>query len=295
MLASGLSREWVEEGPGRGWAARGHREEGTGRARDCRSPRGPRRPLGLAAASGPGGRGRCPSPGGGVAIGALASSCALLTLPPPQPLPRRGCCRVRGPSSPASGLRVVRVCSCSHSGLALALPLPPPSAPLRLLMLVVLQGWDGLHPGQISTCKECPASKLTACPWQTPLVQAVGAPRPDNGVKLSETLARTLHGSPTVQGRAAVRQHVERGHRPAGGGRVRGERAGAGSDPRAAWSRCVCFPLVPLGEDCLRKCPRRKVVSGRAGDSCPGREINANLMDTNGREENFCLLDRFQR
>lgn len=31
------------------------------------------------------------------------SSCALLTLSPPQPLPRRGCCRVRSPSSPASG------------------------------------------------------------------------------------------------------------------------------------------------------------------------------------------------
>lgn len=65
----------------------------------ARTPRSSR----VAAARGRGGRGRCPSPGGGVVTGALASSCALLTLSPPQPLPRRGCCRVRSPSSPASG------------------------------------------------------------------------------------------------------------------------------------------------------------------------------------------------
>lgn len=112
--------------------------------------------------------------GGVVAWAAAASNCALLTLLPPPP-PAAGMWPLPGSQSqpPESGggggvwtglfsspLESVCWIPCP----SLALPLPPPRA-----LCSVPAGdacgfavWGRLFFRQISTCKKCPASKLTA-------------------------------------------------------------------------------------------------------------------------------------
>lgn len=67
---------------------------------------------------------------------------------------------------------------------SLALPFPPPRAlcPVPAGDACGFAVWDRLFFGQISTCKECPASKLTAwAPTDThPLPRACCPPCPDN-------------------------------------------------------------------------------------------------------------------
>lgn len=127
-----------------------------------------------------------------VAWAAAASNCALLTLPPPPPAvawmwlllgSQSQQPRVRGGvwtglfSYP---LESVGWIPCP----SLALPFPPPRA-----LCSVPAGdacgfavWDRLFFGQISTCQECPASKLTAwAPTDThPHPRACCPPCPDN-------------------------------------------------------------------------------------------------------------------
>lgn len=105
--------------------------------------------------------------GGVVAPAAAASHCALLTLPPPPP--------------PAAGMRLLpssrsqqpRVGGGVWTGLFSYLlesvcwiPCPSPSPPRALCSVPAGDAcgftvWDRLFFGQISTCKKCPASKLT--------------------------------------------------------------------------------------------------------------------------------------
>lgn len=130
-------------------------------------------------------------PGGGLG----GRRCALLTLPPPPPAAAgmwllRGSQsqqpRVRGGvwtglfSYPLESVGWILWIPCPP----LALPFPPPRA-----LCSVPAGeacgfavWDRLFFGQISTCKECPASKLTAwAPTGThPHPRACCPPCPDN-------------------------------------------------------------------------------------------------------------------
>lgn len=131
--------------------------------------------------------------GGVVAWAAAASNRALLTLPPPPPaaaglwlLPGSQCQqpRVRG----ACGQGYFFTHSKASVGsrvLPSLFPFLRPAhfAPSLLAMLVVLLSGIGFFFfGQISTCKECPASKLTT--WaQTdthPHPRACCPPCPDN-------------------------------------------------------------------------------------------------------------------
>lgn len=178
----------LRRGSNRGWDAKGPPEEGTGWVPDCRSLPGSCRPPGwplFAARAG--------------GVGAPHLRWWLGRSPPA--VPSWHCCRLRrcrvvaaaGLAVPAAPC-VVRVFSCPHSGfcwwpcLVLALCPSPPGTLLRSCCRCLwFTVWDGLRPGQISTCKERPASKLTAWPWQTTRVQAVGAQCPNNWVKLSET------------------------------------------------------------------------------------------------------------
>lgn len=143
----------------------------------------PGRPL-LAAGAGrrAGGVG-APHLGAGVVTWALASTCALLTLPP-------AAAGVAVPAAPRPGLGVGVWGGyfLTHVQASVRDRVSPSRSPcLRQALCSApavdacgFAGWDGLRAGQISTCKECPASKLTAWPCQTSLVQVVGIQCPDN-------------------------------------------------------------------------------------------------------------------
>lgn len=171
VLAPGLSRGGSMWGPGRGRDARapwgrGHGCFGTvGRFLDPTAL-----PAGRSSWPGRAESGR-PSPGGGVGTWALAPSCAFLTLPPPPPR-RLACCWARGLSSPASGGRVVRVFFLTHAQASVRDRVSPSRSPCLRPALCSTPAvdacgfavWDGLRPGRISTCRECPALELTAWP-----------------------------------------------------------------------------------------------------------------------------------
>lgn len=129
----------------------------------CSSRRGRRREAGLAPLTW----------GGVVAWAAAASNCALLTLLPPPP-PAAGMWLL--PGSQSQQPRVQGACGQGYFLTRLKASVgsrvfpwlfpflrPAHFAPFLLAMLVVLlSGIDCFLGGLISTCKKCPASKLTA-------------------------------------------------------------------------------------------------------------------------------------
>lgn len=154
----------------------------------------PGSPCGLLVAAGPlgGRRGWRPSPGAG---GGLGGHRLQLCPPDIATAPAGGgrdvaAARLAVPATPSPGGVWTGLFSYSLESVgwipcpSLALPFPPPRA-----LCSVPAGdacgfavWDRLFFGQISTCKECPASKLTAwAPTDTHPHPRACCPRcPDN-------------------------------------------------------------------------------------------------------------------